>query len=87
MIWYPDTCNCAVDVENKVIVVRCKSHNTFLQVKTHNNNLDDSKGFTAIDRDNEKNKLEFGLNVSETNKMKKLKELLNVKSQILRSEL
>jgi len=60
--WHPDTCACEADVENQRLIQRCRTHNNYADMKTHNNQsrlaeLDDDSHILA--RKTEREKPEF----------------------------
>lgn len=56
--WYPDTCNCVIDVESKEFIRRCKTHRTVKQVENHNRSFN-TRSATVEEKQTEKEKAEF----------------------------
>ncbi len=41
-IWYPDTCGCTAHVEDEILIVNCKLHNTYQETLLHNQSFNKS---------------------------------------------
>ena len=64
--WYPDTCACIADNTNRRLIVQCRTHNTWQEMRTHNNsfadptrNTEDEQRADAIVRELESKKPQY----------------------------
>jgi len=52
-IGYPETCHCVFNAETHILIEKCRSHDTFAEMKAHNQRTAEK------DYDTEKRKPEF----------------------------
>jgi len=58
-IWIPDTCACECDVENQILLQKCRSHDNYRQTLTHNQSFNRPPGRSQEEKDTERSKPEF----------------------------